>query len=240
MRRRAARHQQLEDLNASSRPATTSRRELPITVDLIVSTAFEIVAANGYEALTMRGLAAALETGPASLYAHVVNKADLDELLIGQLCSRLTLPKPDPKSWREQVMDVCRQIRDQYEKYPGISKAAMAVVPTNLDTLRINEGLFGILLAGGIPPQRAAWGVDALSLYVNANSWEVSQLMKHENNAGEWVLSPEQLLVRFAALPDQVFPHIKQYAVELTRGSVSDRFEFAIGCMLDGLMPLDR
>jgi hypothetical protein len=31
----------------------------------------------GYQALTMRRVASALETGPSSLYAHVVNKEDL-------------------------------------------------------------------------------------------------------------------------------------------------------------------
>ena len=45
---------------------------------------------------TMRSVAAALNTGPASLYADVVNKADIDELLIGRLCAQLTLPEPDP------------------------------------------------------------------------------------------------------------------------------------------------
>jgi AcrR family transcriptional regulator len=52
----------------------------------VPDTALGVIAAEGYEALTMRRLAAALDTGPASLYAHVVNKADLDELLIGRLC----------------------------------------------------------------------------------------------------------------------------------------------------------
>ena len=66
------------------RAAQKSRKE-PLSVERIVDTALDIVAAEGFEALTMRRVAAALDTGPASLYAHVVNKADLDELLIGYL-----------------------------------------------------------------------------------------------------------------------------------------------------------
>jgi AcrR family transcriptional regulator len=80
----------------------------------------------------MRRVATALETGPSSLYAHVVNKEDLDELLIGRLCAEISLPEPDPATWRRQAVSVCTQLRDQYLRYPGISRAAFAVAPTNL------------------------------------------------------------------------------------------------------------
>ena len=52
----------------------------------------------------MRRVAAALETGPSSLYAHVVNKEDLDELLIGRLCAAVDLPEPDPAIWRAAAL----------------------------------------------------------------------------------------------------------------------------------------
>ncbi|MGB8380782.1 MAG: helix-turn-helix domain-containing protein, partial [Dermatophilaceae bacterium] len=76
-------------------------RKEPLSAARIVRAALDLVAAEGFEALTMRRVAAALDTGPASLYAHVVNKADLDELLIGYLCSQIDLPEPDPDTWRE-------------------------------------------------------------------------------------------------------------------------------------------
>lgn len=75
-------------------------RTAAITVDQVVDTALGIIATEGYEALTVRRLGGALDTGPASLYPHVVNKVDLDELLIGRLCAELVLPDPDPAVWR--------------------------------------------------------------------------------------------------------------------------------------------
>jgi AcrR family transcriptional regulator len=106
--RRAARHAQPDATTA--RPA---RRKPPITVGRITDAALHVVATQGYDALTMRSVAGVLDTGPASLYAHVVNKADIDELIIGRLCSHLVLPEPDPAAWREQIAGVCAQIRDQ-------------------------------------------------------------------------------------------------------------------------------
>ena len=151
--RRAARHRS----PASTAEGGARRRRAPITPERVVDTALRLVATEGYEALTMRRLAAALDTGPASLYAHVVNKADLDELLIGRLCAELDLPEPDPSTWRDQLRDVCAQLRDQFLRYPGISRAAFAMAPTDLETVRVNEGMLAILLAGGVAPQAAAW-----------------------------------------------------------------------------------
>ncbi|MFI9648377.1 TetR/AcrR family transcriptional regulator [Streptomyces sp. NPDC052040] len=234
--RRAARHQLGPGPDApATRRGPSGGRKKPITVDAIIDTAFGIVAEEGYEALTMRRVATALETGPSSLYAHVVNKEDLDELLIGRLCAELDLPEPDPAAWRQQIIGVCTQLRDQYLRYPGISRAAFAAAPSNLDTLRVSEGMLALLLAGGIEPETAAWGVDSLSLYVNAYSLEVSLARRRLGRSGDdWVVSRDELLRRFAALPD-TFPQTKRYAAELTAGTVQDRFDFTIGLMIDGL-----
>lgn len=235
--RRAARHLQPTGADISpSRRGGAGERRPPITVEAIVEAAFQIVAREGYDALSMRRVAAALNTGPASLYAHVVNKEDLDDLLIGHLCAAIEIPEPDPARWRQQIHAVCTQVRDQYLRYPGISRAALAIVPTNLETLRVSEGMLAILLAGGIAPQAAAWAMDALVLYINAYCLEtylVSRQPSHQE--GDWVFSREELLRRFAALPAETFPQTQRYAAELTAGTNHERFDFTIGLMLDGL-----
>ncbi len=234
--RRAARHQLGTGASApATRRGPSGGRKQPITVDVIIGAAFGIVEKEGYEALTMRRVATALETGPSSLYAHVVNKEDLDELLIGRLCAEINLPEPDPASWRRQIIGVCTQLRDQYLRYPGISRAAFAAAPSNLDTLRVSEGMLAILLAGGVDPQAAAWAIDSLTLYVNGYSLELSLVNKRLGRSDEdWVVSRDELLRRFAALPG-TFPQTKRYAAELTAGTAHDRFDFTIGLMIDGL-----
>jgi len=235
--RRATRNQQ-PGAGASApaaRRGPSGGTKKPITVEAIISTAFGIVEKEGYQALTMRRVATALETGPSSLYAHVVNKEDLEELLIGRLCVAVDLPEPDPATWRQQITSVCTQLRDQYLRYPGISRAAFAIAPSNLDTLRVSEGMLAILLAGGTGPQAAAWATDSLLLYVSAYSLEASLVNQQcSHGDGGWVVSRDELLRRFAALPG-TFPHTKRYAAELTAGTGYDRFDFTIGLMIDGL-----
>jgi AcrR family transcriptional regulator len=229
--RRAARHAQ-----PGASPGQQTRRKAPITVDRITDAALQVVATQGYDALTMRSVAGVLETGPASLYAHVVNKADIDELLIGRLCAQLVLPEPEPATWREQILDVCAQIRDQYLRYPGISRAALAMVSTNLDVLRVNEAMLAILLTGGIEPRTAAWAIDALSLYVSAYTLELSLVAQRQSQQDDdWVVSRDELVRRFTALPADQFPHISRHAVELTSGTGHERFDFTLGLIVDNL-----
>jgi len=234
--RRAARHTPGDavDVPAAERAGVATGRR-PLTVARVTETALAMVARDGYEALTMRRLAAELGTGAASLYAHVVNKEDLDELLIGALSAQVRLPGPDPERWREQVTDVCTQLRDLYLAHPGISRAALAAAPSNRDTLRLAEGLLALLVTGGTDPQAAAWGIDALVLYVGAYCLEFAAYERRRRSPDDgWVVGREELLDRFAALPD-TFPHTKRYAAELTSGQGHQRFDFTLGLLLDGL-----
>lgn len=232
--RRIERHVRKLEKRSAQRSAQQSRKQ-PLSVERIVDTALDLVAAEGFEALTMRRVAAALDTGPASLYAHVVDKADLDELLIGYLCSQIVLPEPDPATWRHQIFDLAAQIRDQYLRFPGISQAALGVVPSNRETLRISEGMLAIVLAGGVSPQTAAWAIDALSLYVNAYCLELALWLRQMNPEGGWVVTHDTLMGRFEALSEDEFPLTKRYAAELTAGQGHDRFDFALRTMINGL-----
>lgn len=208
-------------------------RKAPITLDRITDAALEVVATEGYDALTIRRVAAVLGTGPSSLYAHIVNKDDLDELLIGRLYADVVLPEPDPAAWREQLLGVYTQIRDLYLKYPGVSRAALAVVSTNLETLRVGEGILAILLAGGLEPRTAGWTRDALSLYVSAYALEQSMVrLRRRAQDQEWVLSRDELLDRFTALPAEEFPETRRHAAALTSGTGPDRFEFTLRLLL--------
>lgn len=218
----------IADLDA---PASGRRAgKPPITVDRILETAFRLIRADGFEALTMRRVAAALDTGPASLYAHVRNKAALDDLLIGAVSRRIDLPEPDPASWRAQFTDVCRRLRDRYLEYPGISRAALAAMPHSLDTLRLQEGMLAILLAGGVAPRTAAWTIDAATLYVAAYSLEASL---REHPVDDRVVDRDELRERFRMLPADRFPLTLAHLDDLTAGEGHDRFDFA----LDALLP---
>ena len=215
--------------------APRPRRE-PLSASRIVEAALGIVAAESFDAVTMRRVATALHATPGALYAHVRDKSELDDLMVGSLCARVELPRPDPAMWREQILDICRQLRDQYLQYPGISRAALQAAPRSLDTLRINEGLLAILLDAGVSPQTAGWATDALFLYIAAYS--VVSLRRHaEDDEATEDANRADVLERFLMLPVTRFPNTVEHAAELTAGHGHDRFDFTVDVILSGISP---
>jgi hypothetical protein len=51
------------------------------------------------------------------------------------------------------------------------------------------------------------------------------------------VLSDEELLDRFTALPADKFPRTRRHAAELISGTGPERFEFAVGQLMNNLQP---
>ena len=230
-----SRHEWEARIDALQQPAPSRPRKPAITVGRIVDAAFAIVERDGYETLTMRRVAAALETGPASLYAHVRNKDELDGLLVSALSRELTLPAPDPTRWRSQVVDVCGQLRDQYLRYPGIARAALSAAPIGLDALRVSEGLLAIVLAGGVPPRDAAWAIDATLLYVGAYCLEASLHRDPVADTDGRVVDRSELVARLRMLPTSHFPRTVEHAEDIGAGEGHDRFDFTVELVLRGL-----
>jgi AcrR family transcriptional regulator len=216
-----------------------------LTTDRIVDAAMELMAEHGYDAVSMRSLARALDTGPASLYAHVANRDELDQLVIDRIARQLRIPEPDPEHWEEQLKDLLRQMRDLYRAHPGAARAAMAQIPTMEGSLRAAEAIMAIAVAGGIAPQAAAWMCDLGALYVSAVGYEEALWVQRENStpAGEepdHTAIDAEMLELWHRLPADTFPMLARYATELTSGDGEDRFEFALDVLISGLAAVSK
>src|SRR5262245_45434423 len=223
----------------SGRPEPRERKE-PLTTERIVDTALEMMRRDGYDAVSMRSLARALDTGPASLYQHVRNRDELDQLVIDRIATLIDVPEPDPENWAEQLKQLLRDTLALYRAHPGSARAAMGQVPTMEGTMRVAEGMMAICLAGGISPQAAAWMCDSASLFVSAIAYEESIWISRENStkAGEEPdhgAIDEQMLQFWQQLPAAQFPMLAKYSAEMTNGDGEDRFEFGIDMLVSGL-----
>ena len=215
-------------------------RKEPLTTTRIVDAAMALMAEQGYDAVSMRSLARALDTGPASLYAHVANRDELDQLVIDRIASMVEVPAPDPERWADQLKELMRVMLELYREHPGAARAAMAVIPTFEGGLRTAEGMMAIAIAGGISPQAAAWFCDLSSLYVGAIAYEEAIWVQRENSteAGEdpdHEALDEQLHAYFESLDPDRFPILTALATQMTQGSGDERFEFGLDVLLAGL-----
>ena len=141
---------------------------------------------EGYDAVSMRSLARALDTGPASLYAHVANRDELDQLVIDRIASELQLPEPDPDRWDEQLKDASRDAA-ALPGAPGLGPGRDGDDPDDGGELARRRGDDGDRLAGGFSPQAAAWFCDLAAAYVGAIAYEEAIWTQRENStkAGE-------------------------------------------------------
>ena len=207
----------------------------PLSLDRIVDTALKLLAEHGYEAVTMRRVAGALGTGAASLYAHVANRRELDQLLINRVVRGIELPAPDPARWQEQAKQVLRSMLAVLRAHPGVARATFAGIPLGEEPLRVVEGVLAILTVGGIPDQLAAWAADMFPMYVSAIAFEESVYAQAGVDDADIAAFVEQMRAYFAALPPERFPTVVALAGPLTAGTGDDRFEFGIDLLVSGL-----
>jgi len=65
-------------------------------VDAVVDAALAILTSDGLEAVTMRRVAAALDTGAASLYVYVSGREGLLLAMLDRVTATIELEAPDP------------------------------------------------------------------------------------------------------------------------------------------------
>jgi AcrR family transcriptional regulator len=222
------------------KPRKVASGKQPLNQDLIVEVALRILDREGLDGLSMRRIADELDTGAASLYAHVSNKDELLEIMADQVASEVKLPEPDPRHWQEQLKDVCRQVGRALAAHADVARVYLANVPSGPNALRISERIFAIMLAGNVPPRVAAIALDRLFLYVTADAYEGSLYSVRQRASGK---SPEQwatdyfgqLAGYYASLPPQQFPNTIKYLDELMAGDGDERFEFGLDLLVRGI-----
>jgi AcrR family transcriptional regulator len=212
-----------------------------LSADRIVEVAIEQMREHGYDAVTMRSIARELGTGPASLYAHVANRADLDQLVVGRVCALWQIPDPDPKRWDEQLRDSMIELLELYRANPGVARCTLAMVPLNPDLLMVSERLLALLRAGDVADQDAAWFVDVGTLFVA--SVAVEEDLWRERAGHDAAMSSEEAVIGnvravFERLPAEHFPLLTSLSGPLTSGSVDERFRFGIDLLVAGLKAL--
>ena len=215
------------------------RRRPALTVEAIVAAAIAVLDEAGVAGLTMRRVAAELDTGAASLYAYVSGRDELLELVYDELLGSVPLPAPDPARWREQVLEMLRGLRDVLVSHRDAALAGLGRIPTSPKTLAAAEALVAALRAGGLSERVVALGFDQLVLYVSAWALEAS-MYEHGGMSPEEVERYFDEIHRFyRALPADRYPVLAAVAPDRPGHDGDERFEFGIEVLLSGLEALD-
>lgn len=127
-------------------PAGRSRkRRGSISREDIVLAAVRSLKDQSFERLTIRSIAAEMNTAPMSLYRHVSSKDDLLDAVVDFLFSRRWRPRVARTDWKAWTKEAAERFRDfllnepsalyVYLRQPVVSKTAMLRMETMLQVL---------------------------------------------------------------------------------------------------------
>ena len=209
----------------------------PLSEDAVVDAALAILKSEGLEAVTMRRVAAALDTGAASLYVYVSGREGLLQAMLNRVTATIELEDPDPSRWRAQLHSLLQRMRQALVAHPGIAAMTLADSPRTEAILLLTENLLGTLLAGGLDPQDAAWACDIFVLLVTGVASEDDvRSARDRSNDGDRQEHADELYKTFAGLPPGRFPLITAHAAQMVAGDGDERFRFAIDVVIDGVV----
>lgn len=131
----------------------------------VVRAGAQLLDTEGLEGLSMRKLAAALETGPATLYWHVRDKNELLSLILDETIRLVRIHDSGP--WDERVIEVLAASREVLRARPTLVRfiweAGWNIGP---ETLRLADGLTGLVAGSGLPENEVADAYFSLITYL--------------------------------------------------------------------------
>src|ERR1700677_263234 len=113
--------------NSSVRARSTRDRpaKAPLSEGAVVDAALAILKSDGLEAVTMRRVAAALDTGAASLYVYVSGREGLFQAMLDRVVSTIELEPLDPSRWRAQVHTLLQRLHQALVDHPGMAAVTL-------------------------------------------------------------------------------------------------------------------
>ena len=215
-----------------------SRRERPAKPALtragIVEAALAILREDGLSKVTMRRIAAGLDTGAASLYVYVRDTEDLHAQILDALLGSIDLA-PSGGTWRDRVKALLTQYMMVLFGYPDIARMAMSTQPSGPNYLSLVDAILGLLREGGVPDREAAWAVDLLLLFATATAAEQS------TRSDDWRVADDisSLAGAIGRARAEDYPHIARLGDELLSGGPV-RSQWGFDVLLSGILATRR
>jgi len=221
---------------ATSSPSR-SRRERPAKPALsragIIETAVALLRAEGLERVTMRRLAAELDTGAASLYVYVRNTAELHAAVLDEMLVPLALlPNDASEAWADRIRGTLWSYTGILIEHPALARSALVTRPSGVHFLALVERLLELLAEGGVAAGRAAWGIDLLLQFATSVALEHGTRNQTTGTQEEEEAVADAL--RRAATSGE-YPAIEAIGEAALTGGAAERYGWGVAVLLGGI-----
>jgi AcrR family transcriptional regulator len=165
-----------------------------LTQRTIVAAAIGLADDHGLEAVSIRGIAAALGARPMSLYTHITGKEELLQLMGEEIVAEVILPPPLPDGWRAALTAIATCSHRTFLAHPWLPSLAAHRPHLGANALRHAEQLLGALDELDLEPQQAWQILYAINDLTLGHAIRIS----HANEDGD----------SYPRFPVDQFPHL--------------------------------
>ncbi|MBT2565316.1 TetR/AcrR family transcriptional regulator C-terminal domain-containing protein [Arthrobacter sp. ISL-85] len=203
--------------------------------DVVLSTALELIDAEGLDALTMRRLGQELGRDPMSLYRYAANRADVLDGVTEIVLDELAIFADEP-DWQAQLRRIAHDLRLLALRHPNVVPLLVTrplSTPLGLrplGTLRPLEQILGLFIRAGFSP------TDALHVYRAYYGFLYGHIL---NELQEYIVDPEEnealLRLGLHRLPAKAFPHLRALGPVLADYDGDAELDQGLTILLSGL-----
>lgn len=206
------------------------------TTDEIASAALQIVDDAGLAALSMRSLAAALGTGPMTVYNYVSGKEGLEELVVAAVVATVRLPDPTD-NWQHDVHGIATAIWQGVRAHPAAIPLVLTRRVSSATGFAAADGLIAALGRAGLGDlDRLAAFHAVLGLVVGSAQAELTGPLVRSGRDGDARAAAE----RIGSVAGADYPHIEGLSQVAMRTSAEDDFDRGLRMLLDGVAARGR
>lgn len=178
--------------------------------------------------MSLRKIAKALDTGPASLYAHVKDMSELQALVLDRALEAVEVGAAQG-SWRDRLEELLRSYTEVLMSSPAVALMAVRTTAVGPNALRIAEALLELLAEAGVDQANAAWAIDMLTMFATAVAAEHA----HGANPGAPDGPVAQAIDR---APADEYPRIHAARKEIMSGTGEERFAWSVDVLVRGIL----
>jgi AcrR family transcriptional regulator len=217
-----------------SPPMNDQDRRPQLTRERVVAEALAVIAQDGAQALTMRGLAARLGVVPGALYHHVGNKQQLQDLLLDGVLAEVDVHLDPSLGWPDQLKLLAHRLRQVLEDHPGVAAILKTRDPLGPHSLALAEALLGPLQAAGFADRDAGLAFFLLVDYTIGFAVSGPPTSVNEQRVRDPAIR-SQLHEFFCSLPSDRFPALVALGEHVWVDNRDQRFTAGLQVLVDGL-----
>jgi len=212
------------DADAGQTGRATRKRSRGLSREKIVAGAIGLADAKGLDCVTIRRLAAELNTRPSSLYAHIASKADLLALMMDEVVGMMLVERPLPEDWRKALTQIAQRSHAAYAAHPWVLQAFARGARLGPNAIQHARQQARAVSDMGVPTDTVWTIVAIVDDFVIGNAHRVvtrgsPPKLEHLLSPGDLAVSPE-----LAALPTASSAH-----------TAKKRFEIGLETLLDAV-----